>query len=188
MYQFRLRKSRLCVQGLYPLQECFKVMVMLSSLNATGVWRNMKQPLMYKLRTNGFTLVELMIALSVLSTILVIASVLMFGIGKLYIKGVNQATIQTAARDVMSDVASTIQFSSDTPQIVSTPVTLGSITGVYVNCIGKVRYTFVLNRELGHDNSNDQDTPHVLWRDTLQNAGSCQAAKIDQAQPATGDS
>lgn len=138
-------------------------------------------------KQDGFTLVELMIALSIISTILVMSTVLLMQIGRLYTKGVNQANLQNATRNVVNDISSAIQFSG------STPVTCGGSCNATYNsvpvssiCIHRVRYTFVLHRELGVDSAANSvagtsagvNTPHVLWRDTMASEGSCPVLNI----------
>jgi prepilin-type N-terminal cleavage/methylation domain-containing protein len=147
----------------------------------------------------GFTIVELMIALTVLSTLLVVASVVMLSIGKLYTKGVNAANLQSTTRNVVSDVASLIQFSSDKPSgcthdldkcyMSSKPYSgtnkpeLGNM--IYAYCVGTTRYSFTINRKLGDDQrfSPAVSTPHVLWRDTMTNTGSCDPMDISSSNP-----
>lgn len=155
--------------------------------------------------SKGFTIIELMIALSILSVILVIGSTLMARIGAQYTKGVNTANVNNTSRNIVSDVSSALQFSGDTVQScvddpVANPLTCHysnpelSVTGkqqynidginaaVYSFCIGKVRYTYVLNREMGVDQGDaDLKTPHVLWRDTMANPNSCIPVDISNA-------
>ena len=52
----------------------------------------------------GFTIVELMIATAILSTILLLVTTMMINIGNLYYKGVNQARVQDGVRTLADDV------------------------------------------------------------------------------------
>ena len=55
-------------------------------------------------------------------------------------------------------------------------------------CAGTTRYSYLLNRELGHDSDNGADTDHVLWRDTM-NSSALPCAPInllDGGDPAAG--
>jgi prepilin-type N-terminal cleavage/methylation domain-containing protein len=143
---------------------------------------------MTRLRSEkGFTIVELMIALTVLSTILVIATVLMIQIGSLYSKGVNAASLQNANRAVQTDVSSALQFSGNNPHSCTvTAVTcfassqnFGGVT-VYAFCIDTTRYSYVLGRELGDDPNASPaiTTNHVLWRDIMSSSGTCQPLNL----------
>ena len=148
----------------------------------------------HRVRQRGFTIVELMIALSVLSVILVMATVILINIGALYSKGVNGANLQNAARNIVADVSANLQFSGTQPAactlnlnattcsdklIPPTPLLLstGVPVPIYTYCIGTTRYTYILNQELGTDQSTSPPVTiyHVLWRDTIGNGASCAA-------------
>lgn len=147
---------------------------------------------------DGFTIVELMIALSVLSVILVMSSVIMSQIGALYTKGVNSASLQNTARGIMSDVSQSLQFSSGElvacdsnsdpaehngqPKCIFASSTTPAISSY---CIDNTRYSYILNREYGDDNgvSPVVTTPHVLWRDTMSSAGLCPPLDLTVAVP-----
>lgn len=141
---------------------------------------------------NGFTIIELMIALSVLSTILIMSTVILIQIGALYSKGVNAANLQNTSRGIEADVSSALQFSGNTPltcpagggSVISCEAASHTYSGVIVNsvCIGTTRYSYVLNSEMGTDTAANPitgaaagtNTLHVLWRDTIKQNGSCQ--------------
>lgn len=134
--------------------------------------------------SKGFTIVELMIALSVLSTILVMATAIMVQIGNLYSKGLNSANLQNTNRNIISDVSSALQFSGNPPlPCTETPTTCYADThsGMYAFCIGTTRYSYVLNRELGNDNG--VTTTHVLWRDTMSSNSACTPLDLSQPDP-----
>jgi prepilin-type N-terminal cleavage/methylation domain-containing protein len=114
----------------------------------------------------GFTIIELLIATAVFSTILVAVSAMMIKIGNLYYKGINQSRIQHNVRNITDEIASQLKLSDATS--LQHPSLLGSIQ---VYCIGSLRYTYILNREIPFDNSTGVVTAHALWRDTTN--GSC---------------
>jgi len=128
--------------------------------------------------SEGFTIVELMIALSVLATILVMSTVIMIQISALYSKGVNAANLQNTSRNAINDIASALQFGGSPPIVASPQAVIFSDndgshsvqSGAY--CINNVRYTYVLGREQATD-INGHSTPHVLYRDTITGTGSC---------------
>ena len=152
----------------------------------------------------GFTIVELMIALSILSSILIMATVVMINIGALYTKGVNAANLQNTARDITADVSAELQFSGNSPfnclfnnpsslpeptYALSTTCSANSVpsgtgiasSGPFAFCIGTTRYTYMLNREEGTNPTapaGETSTPHVLWRDTMNNTSSCDPLPI----------
>ena len=141
----------------------------------------------------GFTIVELMIALSILSTILVIGSVITIQIGGLYTKGINSANLQNATRRVVTDITSTLQYSGTVP-MPCTPNALtcyastnnqsinGQNSDVYSYCVDGTRYTFLLDRKLGKDESNGLVTPHVLWHDKIK-TNVCAVLDMTMANP-----
>lgn len=117
---------------------------------------------------------ELMIALSILSTILIMSTVILMQIGKWYSKGVNAANLQNTSRNLSGDVSAALQFGSGAPRSGG-PINIGGET-ILARCISNVRYTYVLNRALGDDQG--VLTKHVLWRDTLQNSTGCTPLNI----------
>ncbi|MDL2363577.1 MAG: prepilin-type N-terminal cleavage/methylation domain-containing protein [Patescibacteria group bacterium] len=132
--------------------------------------------------SNGFTIVELMISLSILSVILVISTVVITQIGRIYAKGVNAADIQNINRNVLADLSSSLQFSGSQPfpctidTAQTCAASTASFTGIptaYAYCIGTTRYSFVFNKELGYDQSTNETTNHVLWKDTMSNISTC---------------
>ena len=122
-------------------------------------------------RQGGFTIVELMIALSVLSALLVMSTVIMMQLGRLYTKGVNEADTQNTSRNIMNDLSSQLQLSGNTP--ILDP---GNSNGVI--CLGTQRYTYSLNNEV-----TDDPTSHALWRDTTSGNGSCTAVDLHAQAP-----
>lgn len=141
-------------------------------------------------RDQGFTIVELMVALSVLSVILVMATVVLINIGGLYSKGVNQANLQNTARNILTDVSNAVQYSGTAPLLACASGGSGSCgTLPYsVACIGNVRYTYFLGTtsqpaEIG-DTINGKVLQHVLWRDTMVSpSASCTPLDLTQTSP-----
>jgi prepilin-type N-terminal cleavage/methylation domain-containing protein len=152
-----------------------------------------------KLTNDAFTIVELMIAMSILAVILVMSTEIMIQIGELFSKGVNSSNLQNTSRSIAADLSSNIQFSGSLPVSCDSttepntcyvPQTLvgGSYPDVlvtnnikyneYAICIGSTRYTFIMNAEQGYDPSKGTTVPHVLWRDTINGDGSCAPLQI----------
>jgi prepilin-type N-terminal cleavage/methylation domain-containing protein len=146
----------------------------------------------------GFTIVELMIALTVLSLILLLGTTILVQIGKLYTKGVNAATLQNSTRTVAGDIGSTLQFSGGAAAACDStakkatcfaktqdpvgdphPHTFNGVT-VYSFCIDTVRYSYVLDKELGYDSNTNQTTAHVLWRDVMKGNTRCEPLNITE--------
>ncbi len=87
-------------------------------------------------RQTGFTLIELMIATTVFSMIMILCSIGLLQIGRYYYKGLTSAKTQEVARTVMDDIAQAIQFGGQTPSTIT-----GSPNKIL--CVGSRRYSFL---------------------------------------------
>lgn len=135
----------------------------------------------------GFTIIELMIALSVLSVLLVMSTVLLIQIGSMYSKGVNMSAIQNADRNIVNDVASAIEFGSAQPQFGSVLAAIGGkpVT-IYSICLDTKRYSYIVDSQVSNSPDSTLTPPqnyHALWEDTMQNAGQCLPMNITAATP-----
>lgn len=125
----------------------------------------------------GFTIVELLIATLVFSTILLIATAGLLQIGRLYNKGVINSRTYEVASAIMEDISQSIQFNGGniTSSITSTGVTPDTSTGF---CIGQRRYSMIMGKMMADDPAS-----HGLVTDTIN--GSCNASvpALDLSQP-----
>lgn len=99
-------------------------------------------------RTNylGFTIIELLIATSIFSVVLLVALNGFFQIGKLYYKGVATSQTQATAQKIMEDMSSSLQFASVSGV---TPPPTNPVSGVrYFMCIGDTRYTYIIGNQV----------------------------------------
>lgn len=128
-----------------------------------------------KSRSDGFTIIELMIATSVLSIILLMVTVLMMNIGNLYFKGINQSRIQDNVRNLGDEISQQIQL-GDNVLSASGDAADGN-AGQNAFCIGLTRYTYIIGIQLTSQAPNNPPTgpayPHVLWRDKNPSPGGC---------------
>jgi prepilin-type N-terminal cleavage/methylation domain-containing protein len=123
-----------------------------------------------QLNQKGFTIVELLVATAVLSVILLIVTMVMVGIGNLYYKGVNQARVQDNVRSLTDEISQALQLDDGTTFAKQRPVAPQVVGRV---CINNVRYSYVLNKQIGSTDVETGDTvQHVLWRDKVT-AGTC---------------
>ncbi len=114
----------------------------------------------------GFTIIELLIATAVFSTILLLASNAVVQIGRLYYKGLTSTLTQEAARATSEDVSRAIQLgnrgdvnrSDDAGKDFDDPKAV---------CIGDTRYTYAINRQIGGSTGG----PHALWVDQAPDGG-----------------
>jgi prepilin-type N-terminal cleavage/methylation domain-containing protein len=133
---------------------------------------------MKKIRdTKGFTIVELMIAISILSVILLMSTVVLESVGNLFSKGLNMANVQNDSRNIILNVVSSIQFSNSVLNNgVSSPETTINGEKIYAYCFGETRYSYVL----GFPPTGWQ---HILWVDKMINTSGCTPLNISQASP-----
>lgn len=135
------------------------------------------------LSQNGFTILELMVATVVLSVVLLIATMTILGVGKLYYKGQNATHTNDTARNILEDVSQHIEFSALSPNLFASPAITGCPTyqlpsgptvsfwcnsvgsvKVYAYCTDTTRYSFVVGEQF------KDGTNHVLWEDTVPSA------------------
>ncbi len=111
----------------------------------------------YRKQEHGFTIIELMIATTVFSVVLLICSFAMLQIGRTYYKGITMARTQTTARSIIDEISQSIQFSGGTVYPTVVPTTNNA-------CIGRVFYERTaangLNKyTLGSDCTNSVSLP-----------------------------
>lgn len=109
----------------------------------------------------GFTIIELMVALSVLAVLLLICTLVLMNLGKMYVKGNNQADAQSIARSVVDDITNQVQLGGAAPDLVNQ--SSGWI------CIGTTHYSFVVGKQVVSGSPGPDQTNHALWRDTMNN-------------------
>ncbi len=111
-------------------------------------------------KSKGFTIIELLIATTVFSTILLISTSGLIYIGKVYYRTVSQSKTQEAARSIISEVSQNVQFSGSR-------VTAG--TDAY--CIGSTMYARYLDRHVNGGNNQG------LFRGGY--SGACNASNLN---------
>src|SRR5665213_509518 len=122
-----------------------------------------------RLHDDGFTIIELLISLVVLSSLLMLVTFALTGIGTLFDKGVNASRAQDASRDIASEVAQDLQL-SDGQQGTSSSTTTADGYTEYAVCTSAFRYSYILGVQIG---TAANQTPHVLWRDKNLAHNSC---------------
>jgi len=130
---------------------------------------------------NGFTIVELMIAMTILSVILLMVALIMTNIGALYSKGVDLTNVQNVNRNLISELASSVEFSGqpmEGPNQVTDLTYSGIPIQVYAICFGSTRYSYTL----GIPGSNNP-IPHTVWKDEMSGVGSCEPLNVGQFTP-----
>ncbi len=103
--------------------------------------------------SRGFTIIELMIATSAFSLLLMAMLSAFVFLGRLYYKGISEANTQEVARSVLSRTSDVVRLSGSS--IANAPASFGW-DGAH--CIGNKKYSYKINKQL---TSNVED-------DTLQ--------------------
>lgn len=88
--------------------------------------------------TPGFTIVELIVASSVFSLVLLVTLTGFVQIGRLFYKGVADAQTQNVVRDIANDISNNLQNTSS-DGAVSSELTYGAYR---YYCVGSIRYTY----------------------------------------------
>ncbi|HSX23517.1 MAG TPA: type II secretion system protein [Candidatus Saccharimonadales bacterium] len=118
-----------------------------------------------RIRQQGFTIIELLIATMVFSVVLMLCTYGLLQVGRIYNRGVTNSKTQEAARNIIDDVSQTLQFGGG--QVSSALLSNGSAPNISTGfCIGGRRYSMLLGHELSNS-SND----HGLVADNF--AGTC---------------
>lgn len=107
----------------------------------------------------GFTLVELLIATTIFSTMMLLATAGILQIGKIYYKGFMVTKTQEATRIIVDDISRNIQTGAKAKVERSSPGTYQAV------CVGLVRYSYTLDVQLG---PVVPASKHVVWVDRIQ--------------------
>ncbi len=133
----------------------------------------------------GFTIIELLIATTIFSLVLLMATAGIMHVTKQYYQGVVQARVQEAVRTVIDEIGESVRFSSSTlssPNFVSGTFAGGDLNHFGTFCLGAKRFAFAIDRQLVSNSPQEslKQKRHVLWTD--QPAAGCpDPTLIDQA-------
>jgi len=90
-------------------------------------------------KKEGFTIIELLIAMAGFSFVLLLVTVVMINIGNLYSKGINQTRIDDASRTVLDDISTKIKYSKASSYSTAGG-TLANGTTYLVYCINNSKF------------------------------------------------
>jgi len=96
-------------------------------------------------RQSGFTIAEIMIATLVFSVVLLLVTVGILQISRVYFKGITESNTQSTARNIIDTVSQAIQFSGG--NVTTTPASPTSGTDYNV-CIGNQQFSYRLGWEV----------------------------------------
>lgn len=107
----------------------------------------------------GFTIIELLIATTIFSIVLLVITGAVVQIGRLFYKGMTASRAQEVSRSVLDDISRAIQYTPGVIKEVCPPGPLPTDPPDCAHkdtkgegiCIGQRRYSFVLGKQLGRD-------------------------------------
>ena len=118
---------------------------------------------------SGFTLVELMVATLVFATVLLMITVAVIQINRVYYKGVTESNTQNVARNIVDTLSQAIQFNAgsvdNTPD---TPPPEGTQQNI---CIGDQQFVFIRGYRLVNGSAGTHETNQALLQQTAH--GDC---------------
>ncbi|MDB5160777.1 MAG: hypothetical protein JWO96_157 [Candidatus Saccharibacteria bacterium] len=125
---------------------------------------------MKRVAQGGFTLVEVSIASTIFSVVLLVALTSFFTIGRLFYKGVSITQTQEAASQVLQDINGNFQAAGNV-----SPAQSGNGYNYY--CIGNSRYTYNVNHMVNIDDVNHASPASGgtfgILKDTLPGSSAC---------------
>ena len=128
-------------------------------------------PIRHK-RQGGFTIVELMIATLVFSLVLLLVTMGVLQVNRVYYKGVTEANTQNVARSITDTISQAIQFSGGnvTPLPTNAAPTPGTM---YYVCVNNQQFIYWPGYQLVNGTPGLHQANHSLVQRTI--AGSCGA-------------
>ncbi len=124
----------------------------------------------------GFTIVELVIATLVFSTVILVVTGAIVRFTTNYQKALAQNTTQNAVRNIVDGIAESIQFKRDKV------TTLEGINGAQGYCVGTARYSYMPYRELKQEEPDKH--AFVMERNLANNCPPGKTLNLDDALPA----
>lgn len=137
---------------------------------------------------SGFTIIELMIATTIFSLVLMICLGGILQITKMYYRSVTQNNTRETARAITDEIGEAIRFSSQAirlgPAVAGPEIDdlSGTIEDTSYFCIGDKRYTYAIDRQVKSEPVlNSKQKRHALWVDTI---GGCSGPlNLDDESP-----
>jgi Tfp pilus assembly protein PilW len=121
---------------------------------------------------SGFTIVELMMATLVFSLILLLVTLGVLQVNRVYYKGVTEANTQTVARNIMDTISQAIQFNGGVPTPIPTAATPTAGSMYYV-CVNNQQFIYWPGFQLVSGTPGQYQTNQALIQRTI--SGSCAA-------------
>src|SRR6185437_5108772 len=126
--------------------------------------------------SEGFTILELMIAASVFSVILLVVASGVISFTNDYYKGITSSKTQDIARSVINTLTQAIQFCTTPP--ASLPAS-GNAQGF---CIGNTMYSYVIGQQLS--DTPPDGTKHQAWHSLVADNSGCGVPNVPNSNAA----
>lgn len=127
----------------------------------------------YNKTQQGFTIIELMIATTIFSVVLLAMSATVIQISRMYYKGIVMSQTQAAARNIMEEISRPIQLEGATVAVKTGVVSVDGYE-LHVICVGTTRYTAAVG--LMQDSKvtiSGDHLKHVVWQDKVASPDIC---------------
>ena len=137
----------------------------------------------------GFTILELMIATSIFSVILLICAFGLIQIGRIYYKGITSSRTQATARAISDDMTQAIQYGGKNVQLTYDPtgtppiLALSQDGGTRTVTVGNRSYTYTLGRMLVDGTPSGREATSVLKVQDLDDNGNPVGATRELMSP-----
>lgn len=122
-------------------------------------------------KQKGFTIIELMVATAVFSSVLLLCTTGLIQIGRTYYKGLISSQTQNTSRSIIDFLTQAIQTST-TAAATYTPG-----TGYPYVCIGDTRITYSLDKKLVDSSPGSSETLHAMVADIAPSCGALTAGQ-----------
>jgi prepilin-type N-terminal cleavage/methylation domain-containing protein len=127
-------------------------------------------------KQQGFTIIELLVATTIFSIVLMVILASFLQVGRMFYKGISINNTNESARSLVDSITNDIKLA----QSSTTPITFTSAgTTAYYLCIGSHRYVYISdNHKINSDDINapDPQAPHGVIRSVM--ASGCQAPSV----------
>lgn len=138
---------------------------------------------------SGFTIVELLIAMTVFAGMMLIATLILLQVSNMYYRGVNTAKTQEVTRTALAAITEQFQFNKGLYTTGSDNTTIAGFT-LKSFCIGDVRFSYAEDRRVspsvsGGYSGPNQQIKHVLWQDR-KSVDNCPPVDLSKDVPSNG--
>lgn len=129
---------------------------------------------------SGFTIIELLIATTIFTLVLILLTTGTLAVSRLYEKGIISAQTQTATRNILNDVTQQLQFNAVPFAALAPKVCPATNPAVECGfCIGSNEFSYIFNQAVVDQTATTPAVHALLERNTGNSNGGCTAAGLD---------